>query len=97
MERNYIYNKHSLVLLNKAQKQKQDLKGSSDFQLIQWHFREKFKNIYKGDFPDGPVVKNLPCNAGDMGSIPGQGTKIPHALEHLSLRAATRARIPCHN
>ena len=25
------------------------------------------------------MVKNLPCNAGDMGSIPGQGTKIPPA------------------
>ena len=23
------------------------------------------------DFPAGPVVKNLPANAGDMGSIPG--------------------------
>ena len=23
------------------------------------------------DFPGGPVVKNLPANAGDMGSIPG--------------------------
>ena len=22
-----------------------------------------------GDFPDGTEVKNLPCNAGDMGSI----------------------------
>ena len=28
-------------------------------------------------FPGGLVVKNLPCNAGDLGSIPGQGTKIP--------------------
>ena len=28
------------------------------------------------DFSGGPVVKNLPCNAGDPGSIPGQGTKI---------------------
>ena len=28
------------------------------------------------DFPGGPVVKNLPSNAGDMGSIPGQETKI---------------------
>ena len=27
------------------------------------------------DFPGGPVVKNLPSNAGNMGSIPGQGTK----------------------
>ena len=25
------------------------------------------------DFPGGPVVKNLPANAGDMGSIPGLG------------------------
>ena len=33
------------------------------------------------DFPGGPVVKNLPCNAGDVGSIPGQGTKILHAVE----------------
>ena len=32
------------------------------------------------DFPDGRVVKNLPCKAGDMGSIPGWGTKVPHAM-----------------
>ena len=25
------------------------------------------------DFPGGPVVKNPPCNVGDMGSIPGLG------------------------
>ena len=25
------------------------------------------------DFPDGPVAKNLPTNAGDMSSIPGLG------------------------
>ena len=41
------------------------------------------------DFPDGPVVKNLPSNAGDAGLIPGWGTKIPHAVEQLSLCAAT--------
>ena len=41
------------------------------------------------DFPGGPVVKNLPSNAGDVGSIPGQGTKIPHAIGQLSPRAAT--------
>ena len=32
------------------------------------------------DFPGGAVVKNLPSNAGDMGLIPGQGTKIPYAM-----------------
>ena len=31
------------------------------------------------DFPRGPVVKNSPFNAGGAGSIPSQGTKIPHA------------------
>ena len=41
------------------------------------------------DFPGGPVVKNLPCNAGDAGSIPGQGTKIPHAAGQLSPCATT--------
>ena len=37
------------------------------------------KDIILGDFPGGPVVKNLPSNAGDTGSVSGQGTKIPHA------------------
>ena len=32
-----------------------------------------------GDFPGDPVLTNLPCNAGDSGSIPGWETKIPHA------------------
>ena len=31
------------------------------------------------DFPSGSVVKSLPANEGDMGSIPG-----PHAAEQLS-------------
>ena len=33
-----------------------------------------------GDFPGGLVVKTSPSNAGHAGSIPGQGTKIPHTL-----------------
>ena len=31
------------------------------------------------------MVKNPPCNAGDLGSIPGWGTKIPQAMEPLSV------------
>ena len=45
-----------------------------------------------------PVVKNPPCNAGDVGSIPGLGTRIPHAAEQLRLRAATTksmGQTPC--
>ena len=40
------------------------------------HYTKKFV----WDLPDGPVVKNLPCDAGDMGSILGGETKIPHAV-----------------
>ena len=29
-----------------------------------------FKTDIKGDFPGGPVAKNLPCSAGDVSSIP---------------------------
>ena len=43
---------------------------------------------YLGDFPGGPAVKNLPSNTGDTGSIPGQGTKIPHTVGQGSPRAA---------
>ena len=48
------------------------------------------------DFPCSPVVKNLPFNAGDMGSVPGKGTKILHATEQLSLGTATTEPM-CHN
>ena len=41
------------------------------------------------DFPGGPLAKNPPFNAGDLGSIPGQGTKIPRAMGQLSLCAVT--------
>ena len=36
---------------------------------------------------DGPVAKNLPYNAGHVGSIPDQGTKIPQATKQLYLHA----------
>ena len=32
-----------------------------------------------GDFPGDLVIKKLPFNAEDTGSIPGWGTKIPQA------------------
>ena len=34
------------------------------------------------------MAKNLPLNIGDMGLIPGWGTKIPHATGQLNLCAA---------
>ena len=44
------------------------------------------------DFAGGPVVKNPPSSAGDLGLIPGRGTKIPHAAGQLSLRRNYWAR-----
>ena len=32
-----------------------------------------YKLVEKGDFPGSPVVKNPPCNVGDVGLIPGWG------------------------
>ena len=48
------------------------------------------------DVPGGPVVKNPFCHAGDAGSIPGRGTKIPRAAGQLSPQAAT-TEPTCHN
>ena len=56
--------------------------------------KKKKKEAY-WDFPGGPVVKNPSCNAGDAGSIPGRGTKIPHAVGQLSLCASPREK-PVH-
>jgi len=33
------------------------------------------------DFPGGPMANILPSEAGDVGSIPVWGTKIPYAIE----------------
>ena len=49
-----------------------------------------------GDFPGGPMVENLPSNAGDAGSIPGRGTKVPHAAGQISLCATTKDPACCN-
>ena len=48
--------------------------------------------LWKGAFPGGPVVKNLPFNAENSGSIPGWGTKIP-PTSGATLHTATKT--PC--
>ena len=62
------------------------------------------------DFPAGPMVKNLPANVKDTGSIPGPGRShmpwgneawMPQLLSPcslapcLSIREATAMRSPC--
>ena len=42
-------------------------------------------------FPGGPMIKTSPTNAGNAGSIPGQGAKNWHAqAELLSPKATTK-------
>ena len=48
--------------------------------------------VQSRNFPGGPVVKNLPCNAGDTGLIPGRGTKILHAVEKPGPCATTKTQ-----
>lgn len=43
-------------------------------------FKLPYLKEKKRDFPGGPVVNNLPSNAEDAGSIPGQG----HAVWQLN-------------
>ena len=39
------------------------------------------------------MAKNLPCNSGDMGSIPGQGTKIPRSESNWAHTATAGAYV----
>ena len=48
-----------------------------------------YKSKLKEDLSGIPVVKNLPCNAEDMGLVPGRRTKVPHATKKLSPGTAT--------
>ena len=60
-------------------------------------FHKKKKKKKQQDFSGGPVVKNLPANAGDTGSIPGLGKyhmlqgNIARVPQLLSLRSRADA------
>ena len=56
--------------------------------VIQFYLSSSIKNAM-GDFPGGPVVKNLPSNAEDMSSIPDRETKIPYAKGQPSPHTGT--------
>ena len=54
--------------------------------------KKRKKKSWAWDVPGGLVIENLPSNAGDVGSVLGWETKIPHALEQLNLHATTREK-----
>ena len=41
------------------------------------------------------MAENLPCNAGDSGLIPGQGSKISLATDELSPHTTTKESMGC--
>ena len=43
------------------------------------------------------MVKNPLSHAGDLGSIPGGGTEVSHAVGQISPSIATREKITYHN
>ena len=47
-------------------------------------FKDNVQEISRRHFPGGSVVKNLPANSGDMGLIPGLGSKSPPAAGQVS-------------
>ena len=50
----------------------------------------KSSDLQWKDFPGGPVVKNPPSDAEDVGSVPSQRTKIPHVTGQLSPHATIK-------
>ena len=48
-----------------------------------------------GDFPGGPVVKNLPARAGDTGSIPSG--KVPHTSLVATTEPTCLEPVLCNN
>ena len=66
------------------------------------HEKDKWPSSPRRGFPDGSVIKNLPANAGDMGSIPelgrspgeGNGNLLQYScLENSTDRGAWRATV----
>ena len=55
-----------------------------------WGIRRRFIRGKERGFLGGPAFKNLPSNAGVVGLIPSQRTKVPRALEQLNPWATTR-------
>ena len=45
-----------------------------------WAIKKNKQETHNRNFYGGPVSKNLSSNAEDVGSIPGQETKIPRAI-----------------
>lgn len=61
-------------------------------------YTEAFLKAEEEDFPGGPLVERLPSKAGGADLISAWGSKIPPAMEQLSLHAqflkSMHSRVP---
>ena len=88
-----------LLKLKKKKKSTNWCGISKDLKYLKWSWERKMKHFifpdfktYYRDFPGGPVVKNLPCSARDVSSIPGQGAKIAQATGQVSPHVTTKTQ-----
>ena len=71
-------------------KQRQNLEASL------WRLGKHVKSWIELDFPGSPVAKNLPANAGDIGSIPGlERFRMPQATKPVHHSYWSHAPIAC--
>ena len=56
--------------------------NKTSFSWLQACISYFFKKIQAWEFPGSPVVRTCCFHCGGLGSIPGQGTKIPQATRH---------------
>ena len=86
---NYKYTKYSSKAMSGYK--------STHWHLLAWKYQRKSSWYFLGS----SVVMNLPSNAGDIGSIPGWGTNIPHAMGQLAhvlqLLSPCALEPTCHN
>ena len=60
--------------------------------VTKYWLQQSYIKCMPWDFPGGPVVGILPCNTGDVSSIPGLGTRILHAMWQLTPHATTESQ-----
>ena len=81
--------KYSCICFSKS------FRAQSTFTKRTQLWRKQWELMGMRDFPGGPMVKNLPSNTGETGSMPGWGTKFPCSSEQLSPCTTTSESVCC--
>ena len=75
----------TITLIPKTRQRYQKKKKTLQSNITDKHrCKNPQQNTSKSGLPWSSVIKNPPCNAGDIGSIPDQKTGISHVVGQLS-------------